>query len=507
MEALKARTTIARTAVNRRSPATEPRETVRPERLVSPAALLAGPRFPGRGFGPGRANTVLRLQSAYGNQAVQRLISATAGTVDRRKPPTIQRNGLKTFVEDLKNTSDLTTISVLIPRWDPKTIEDVATNGPGIARFKEMIFRLGEATILRLGPDALRAVKTIEDAIKLPGLSFAQLVGLAKGWSVPKPDVVAYLEVAIDRDKIDLSSAMSLASEHQAPFTERLRLAIAHFAPTIDRLLPYVEAASLADREAATKDSTLMSLAKSKLAPDDYLALLPALRTYNPPTSKLAEATGSTWISHVKGDEADKYIRAQLGTLVAGAVKAGRQVEGEMSVVGDADFLMAFRRQWSPYFGSTTDTVAKNVNAFVDVSLPKRHIWIHKDRGNAGTAVHEGMHKYASPTLRDELMKKYPGSGADAGISQLDEGITEYFTRKVTTPLGITRGNYANPFLVAQRLAARTSDTTLAAAYFDGALDGLKNAYLSATGKTMTGWEDFAKAVEEKRWADAVKLL
>lgn len=450
---------------------------------------------------------MLRLQATYGNHAVQRLITRAPREPDPGKPRSIQRDGLDTFVEDLKRTSDLTTISVLIPRWDPKTIEEVATKGPGILRFKEMIFALGEARIMQLGPEVLREVKTIDDALKLPGLSFAEIVDLAKRWSVPKPDVVAYLNLAIDRDKIDFASAMKLAAEHQAPFIALLRLAITHFTPTIDQLLPYVEAASPGDREAAAKDSPLMSLAKTKLTQDDYLALLPALRTYNAPTSKLAEATGSTWISHVKGDEADKYIRAQLGTLVAGAVKAGRKVEGEMSVVGDSDFLMAFRRQWSPYFGPTTDTVANGVNAFVDVSLPKRHIWIHKDRGNAGTAVHEGMHKYASATLRDELMKKYPGSGADAGISQLDEGITEYFTRRVTTPLGITRGNYANPFLVAQRLASKVNDTTLAAAYFDGAFDGLKHAYMSATGKMMTDWEDFAKAVEQKRWSDAIKLL
>src|SRR6185437_3751629 len=146
-----------------------------------------------------------------------------------------------------------TMISVLIPHWHPKTIEDVATKGPGIIRFKEMIFALGEARIMQLGPDLLRDVKTIDDAIKLPGLSFEQVVGLAKRWSVPKPDVVAYLEVAIDRDKIDLASAMKLATEHQASFKERLRLAIAHFAPTIDKLLPYVEAASPSDREGPRK--------------------------------------------------------------------------------------------------------------------------------------------------------------------------------------------------------------------------------------------------------------
>ncbi len=450
---------------------------------------------------------MLRLQATYGNQAVQRLISSGGAAPVLRKAPTIQRGDTDTFVEKLKTTSELTTISVLIPRWDPRTIEDVATNGPGVTRFKEMIFALGEEKIMQLGPGALRAVKTIDDALWLPGLSFAQAQDLAKRWSVPAPDIIAYLEVAIGRDNLELATVMKLAAEHQAPFTARLRLAINRFTPSIDKLLPYVEAASPSDREAATKDSGLMSLAKARLAKDDYLALLPALRIYNAPTSKLSEAKGTTWISHVKGDEADRYIRAQLGPLVSGAVKAGRQVEGEMSVVGDADFLMAFRRQWTPYFGSNTDNVAKKVNAFVDVSLPKRHIWIHKDRGNAGTAIHEGMHKYASATLRDELMKKYPGSGADAGISQLDEGITEFFTRKVTTPLGITRGNYANPFLVATGLAAKVGDTTLAAAYFDGAFDGLKNAFLSATGKTMSGWEDFAKAVEGQRWTDALKFL
>ncbi|MGH9126308.1 MAG: hypothetical protein ACRDZ8_16515 [Acidimicrobiales bacterium] len=64
---------------------------------------------------------------------------------------------------------------------------------------------------------------------------------------------------------------------------------------------------------------------------------------------------------------------------------------------------------------------------------------MHRDKGNAGTVIHEGMHKYADYTLRNEQMTLTTTHG---GVSQLDEGITEVFTRKVTDVIGIVRGNY-----------------------------------------------------------------
>ena len=123
-------------------------------------------------------------------------------------------------------------------------------------------------------------------------------------------------------------------------------------------------------------------------------------------------------------------------------------------MVGDADFQLAFDRQWVDTGLLPKGTVAKSTcNAFVDVNLTKRHIWVHRDKGNEGTVVHEGMHKYASPVLRTEQMDVFTKSGGDpGGISQLDEGITEYFDSESHGPHKITRGNYPNPHDIAQRI-------------------------------------------------------
>jgi hypothetical protein len=403
---------------------------------------------------------VLALQATVGNQATQRLL--------------VQRNGVETVVKSVVNASELMTIAILLPRWDADARKKVAEH-LGVSRFKDLIFALGETKLDALGPAAVLTIGSLDDVRKLAGLQLAEVVDLAKRWNAGLPEL--------------------------------LRAIIPNYPLSIDVLRPSIERASAADREAAAKDATLMAQAKSKLDTDTYLALLPALRVYNPPTSRLREAPlGTTWISHMKGDEADQYIRKYLAAVVKDAVTAGRKVEGEVSVVGDADFDLAFKRQWIDT-GVLPKTTSSNVcNAFVDVNLPQRHIWVHKDRGNAGTVIHEGMHKYADPTLRNELMKKYPGSGADGGISQLDEGITEFFTREVTKNLGITRGNYASQFDVTNTLAGLVGKTSLASAYFDGQLGGLKKAYIGAKGPT-SDWEAFAKAIEEKRFGDAKALL
>jgi hypothetical protein len=458
---------------------------------IAEAASLGGPAS--------LATTVRRLQRAYGNQAVQRLVAG---------PRMLQRDDLSTFVASLADASDMAMLGVMLPTLDAATRTAVAKQ-LGVSRFKDLIFVLGEDTVMQIGREGLLALSSIEDLARLTSVPIGKTLDVARRWkALPIQNFADHLGAAVGPQGIDFPTAMRLCNEQQESLKERLRLAIQRFPVTVDELRPYIDSAPQVEREAVSNDTALMGLARSNLSEDEYLALLPALRTYKPATTIIKEATaGSKWISHMRGDEADVYIRAQLGGLVKDAVRAGRKVEGEVSVVDDADFEVAFRRQWTPILGASTTATLPRVNAFVDVSLPKRHIWVHKDRGNAGTVVHEGMHKYADPTLRNELIRKYPGAGPDAGVSQLDEGITEYFTREVTNPLGIVRGNYAEPFKIAAALAGAVGKTVLASAYFDGQFDGLKAVYMSAKGKSMTDWESFAKAAEGKQWSTARTYL
>jgi hypothetical protein len=383
----------------------------------------------------------------------------------------VRRDDLDDFVADLKRISGLTTLSVLLPTWEREERLEVVKH-IGIERFQELVFALGAPLV-----GALK-----EDLVK--GVTFAQLAELMgqKGGTVDQ--------------------AFDVGNRWKVPLADVLGGVIQVFAVDLDKLKPVIEKASPSDREKASKDTLLLAKAKSKLSVDTYLGLLPALGVYEGPSSgKLAE--GDPGSTHKKGAEADQLIRYHLQKYVADAVRAGRKVEGEVSVVGDTDFQMAFDRQWVDTGLFAKNTVAKKTcNAFVDVNLSKRHIWVHRDLGNAGTVIHEGMHKYADPTLRNEQMSLVTTHG---GISQLDEGITELFTRKVTSVLKIARGNYANPFEMADLLEKLVGDAVVAKAYFDGNFDALKMAYEKA--RPSKKWNVVALALEQKDWPVAKGCL
>jgi hypothetical protein len=256
---------------------------------------------------------------------------------------------------------------------------------------------------------------------------------------------------------------------------------------TIDVLSPFIEAASQGQRDAVWKDTALMTKAKRVLKLDDYLALLPALRVLTPPSSGTFPGAQSGYTGHTPAAEVDRLIGLHLGHYVADAKKAGRKAEGEISVVGGQDWEDAFNRQW-PGFKSTMAA------AFVDVDQPKRQIWLHQDRGDPGTAIHEGMHKYANDTIRNVQRGLYRKGMVQIG--RLDEGLTEYFCRLVTSKLGISRTSYPNELGIATDLVAYVGEGVAAAAYFDGDFDRFIKAYLSTTKRTSAHWDLLSKVFE-----------
>ena len=74
--------------------------------------------------------------------------------------------------------------------------------------------------------------------------------------------------------------------------------------------------------------------------------------------------------------------------------------------------------------------------------------------------VHEGCHKWAADTIRGALSW------------DLNEGITEYFTRKVaaaqTPNLAPGRNNYQSQWTVVTQLVTFAGERAVASAYFDG---------------------------------------
>ncbi len=264
--------------------------------------------------------------------------------------------------------------------------------------------------------------------------------------------------------------------------------------PTIEELQKIIQPATAPERKQVADDRAFLDRAKAALDEDTYLGLLPAIGVYEKPSTPTLREGGK---AHTTATDADKAIREYLQQYLAKAVKEGRKVEGEVSVVGEEDFQMAFDRQWVRAAGLSfgKKKASEVCNAFVDVNLPKRHIWVNRNLGNTGTVIHEGMHKYADDILRDEQIALCKTLKiAHGGISPLDEGITEYFTRIVTKQLGMAdRSNYANEFPVAEMLAGKIGEKALASAYYDGQLDAMRKPF----GKD---WATFAEKIERKDW-------
>lgn len=249
------------------------------------------------------------------------------------------------------------------------------------------------------------------------------------------------------------------------------------------------ERASQDQRDQVYADKALMGKVEQKLSSTQYIAFLGYLRVVEQPsTGVLAEAEGRQG-GHTTAKEADAIIQDKMQQYVAEAVKAGKRVSGQVAIVTDADFRKAYLAEFGP-----SDTDVDRTNAFV-----RNHddlIVIHRDRGNAGTTIHEGLHKYSA----DAVLHR-------AGFD-INEGVTEYFTREICTslPQPIARGNYQNQFEVITKLAGVVGREVLAQAYFAGKYDGLVQAFVDK-GKSEEIWGQFVAAMKAEKFGRALKLL
>ncbi len=225
-----------------------------------------------------------------------------------------------------------------------------------------------------------------------------------------------------------------------------------------------------------TRAQRLVWLEDEGTSDDEYLDALVRLQVFEP-----GGAAG-----HTPAIEADAAIADHLGAMVEGARGEGRQIAGSVAVVDDDDWRVAGENHYGAEVWAT-----KSLNGFVDGD---GRVWIHKDNGDVGTMIHEGLHKHS-----DEAM---------IGISQpLNEGVTEYFTRKVCAALSppfTGRTSYPGNYLACVQLAALVGETTLAAAYFDGATDEMQESF--ETAKSADDWTSFVSATRGNDWATATTL-
>ena len=196
-------------------------------------------------------------------------------------------------------------------------------------------------------------------------------------------------------------------------------------------------------------------------------------------------------VGHKTGKEVDAALDASayFKPLIADAVKAGKKADGHVHIYSAADFLKVceayLKGKQNPDTGAvfTDDEAkefAKNVNAYQD----GKEIHVNEERGEAATTVHESMHLFTDA-----------GWDAKAGFN-LNEGATEYFTKKLCVELKLTRGDYyADQYAAVKKLADHVGDTVLAEAYFHGKWAELLAAFdKKGTAGDFQKWLDFMDA-------------
>ena len=267
--------------------------------------------------------------------------------------------------------------------------------------------------------------------------------------------------------QITISQFIEILNQNSIAFKPAISSIIKYWTPvTLADLESLITAASAADRKTVWSDTALLTQAEAKLGNDSYLTFITKLGMHQAPTTTELEEGGE---EHTPAPEADRLIRDKLSGFVANAVTAGRQITGKVAVVASADWDRAGVAHYGNavwHTGPPPKTPKKQaINGFVDSS---GRVWIERNSGNAGTLIHEGMHKYSDGAVLNDL-------GFD-----VNEGVTEYFTRIICKDLSIDRGNYEAQFKLIELLATNVaSKAIIAAAYFDGNITGLKLAFIA----------------------------
>jgi hypothetical protein len=456
-------------------------------------------------FAPGHfAPSTDRGQWLLGHELAHVVQQRGAGSSSVGRFSRIRRNGdlldeLEAFTTQLKELSDLTSLRVRLVPWDGQDTETIAKRY-GVERFVQLVSAVGDSAVVQAGT-ALFLAADPADPYALRGVPLDKRVKVAKAWKLTAEQHASGLARAAATEGLDGAAVVTAMTSAGATAVQLARAWIDQVRPTLAGAKPWLLATPQTSRDAVYADKSIMAKAKAVLVLDDYLGLLPLLQVLEKPTARGVADPWGSFDTQTLGPMVDNVIRTHLAAYVGGAVAGGKKAEGQMSVVNNEDWEMAFKRQWKKV---ALQPYITGANAFVDVNQPERHIWIHKDRGGPGTAIHEGIHKYANPHLRDEIINRRKGGGAD--VCNLDEGLTELFTRKIIAAgkLGYARSSYVNQHAVCELLDSKLKTDVLAKAYFDGAFDALK---LEFATKTKNSWDTFEAALETNNWAGAKALI
>lgn len=200
--------------------------------------------------------------------------------------------------------------------------------------------------------------------------------------------------------------------------------------------------------------------------------------------------------------ETDNLIRTYLpADYIAVPVANGQQADGNLAIVGEANYALARGR-------STGRPVPDNNNGFADRGREQQ--WVRVGHANYGTPIHEALHFYSDPDFRQEFR------------TPLNEGATEYFTHVIVDQLDDPatttvdeasdiahdrRNIYSDNLAFTEDLVNVVGEDILAAAYFEGDIAGLEAEYIAVTGRTADEWESMIEHVKKEEWDEAEELL
>jgi hypothetical protein len=283
----------------------------------------------------------------------------------------------------------------------------------------------------------------------------------------------------------------------------------------MDALRLLTTAFSAAEKASVATDAALMAKGRVHLGDLHYMSLLAAVDTNVLKT----EASGTQVKHHLTGAEADTFITtnikdyAHLEPFVQAASDAGKKGEGYVASVSPADWAIVFGVE----VPGVSDAFQQTVNAFTSTKNADMPAILHADRGTPSTAIHESMHRYAPLTVLTTLGFNF------------NEGVTEYFTRKLTDQnakpaklKGPERSNYqAQVTFVREMLwilgtTEVDRETALAQIYFDGNIAVLGTKFKAACkAKTSTltdaeletAWLAFEGHVKKGEWSPAKSKL
>jgi hypothetical protein len=202
------------------------------------------------------------------------------------------------------------------------------------------------------------------------------------------------------------------------------------------------------------------------------------------------------------GREVDAIFNASSYFKDLVGAKLGKvSLEKAMRLDGEAEFARAWiayaMRSYNPKTQKNyTEEEARQymategVRAFQDEDRGEVHI--RKERADLGTQLHEAIHLFADDKWRRRM--EY----------NANEGVTEYFTRKLGPEVGVERddSSFLRQFTSATHLVAAAGEPVVAAAYFGGDVAGLgaKIDGRKPDGKgTWRQWLDFLEANEFKK--------